>query len=207
MGSSSIDKGTQTAASGGAQGAAGTLSTTGSGLTKTGTGLQSGVTGAISGMLNPSSMNVTGPTGAFATQYQNEKNITAQGADQALQSTNRADANRGMGATPAGFNAAQTLQAYQNQANTNATNYANNAMASQNQAVQNFWNAANLQNSQANTDIGTGVQATQGAGSIYDSLYGTASQQKQNPIVGALGTIAGLGSAAAGSAGALGVKA
>lgn len=193
MGSSPVDKGTQTAASGGAQGTATSLTGTGSQLNKTGTGLQSGVTGAISSSLNPASMNVTAPTGAFATQYQNEKNIAAQGADQALASTNRADANRGMGSTPAGFNAANTLQAYQNEANTNANNYATNATNSQNQAVSNFWNAANLQNQQANTDISGGLQATQGAGSIYDSLYGTASNQKQNPLVATAGALGAIG--------------
>lgn len=193
MGSSPVDKKTQTAASGGAQGAAGALAGTGSQLQNTGQGLQGGVTNATSSMLNPASMNVTAPTGAFATQYQQEKNLTAQGADQALASTNRNLASRGMGSTPAGFNAANDLQAYQTQAGQNAANYATNATASQNQAVNNFWQAANLQNQQANTDISGGLQATQGAGSIYDSLYGTASQQKANPILGTLGALGSLG--------------
>jgi hypothetical protein len=199
MGSSPVDASTQKSASAGAQGVAGTLSSTGTSLTGAGQKAQGALQTAISPMLNPSSMNVTSPTGAFATQYQNEKNITAQGANQALQSTNRSLASRGMGTTPAGFAAANTLQAYQNQADTNATNYANNAMASQNQAVNNFWNAASAEGNIGSTDINAGNQATQGAGSIYDSLYGTASQQKQNPILGTLGALGSLGSGVGGA--------
>jgi hypothetical protein len=197
MGSSSIDKNTMRSSSSGAQGVAGTLSGYGSQGWNTGNQQQKQVQGAISGFLNPSSMNVTGPTGAFATQYTNEKNQNAQAANQALQSTNRALAQRGMGATPAGFNAANMLSAYQNQANANANAYAQNALASQNQAVQNFWNAANLQNNMANTNLNNGLQATQGAGSIYDSLYGTSAQQKQNPFTATLGALGGLAQAGA----------
>lgn len=193
MGSSSVDKSTQKSASSGAQGTAGALGSTGNALQQTGQGIQNTVRQATGGFLNPSSLNVTGPTGAYATQYQNEKNQNAQGANQAVTSTMRNLASRGFGSAPAGFNAAQVQQAYQNQANQNATDYANAATASQNQALQNFWNAANLQNSQAGTDISGGLQATQGAGSIYDSLYGTASQQKQNPLVATAGALGSIG--------------
>jgi hypothetical protein len=193
VGSSPIDKQTQGKASSGALGVAGNLGTSGQSLYNSGTGTQSRVQNATNGFLNPSSMNVSSPSGAFAVQYQDEKNQNAQAADQALQSTNRNLASRGLGVAPAGFSAANDLTAYQNQANANQQAFQNAVTNQQNQAVQNFWNAANLQNGQANTDIQSGLQAQQGAGSIYDSLYGTASQQKQNPILGTLGALGSLG--------------
>lgn len=193
MGSSAQDKSTQKSSSAGAQGAAGTLAQTGNQLQQAGQGIQNTVRTATGGFLNPTSLNVSAPTGAFATQYQTQKNQNAQAADQALASTNRNLASRGMGMTPAGFSAANDLQAYQNQANANQQAFQNATTNSQNQAQQNFWNAANLQNTQANTDISGGLQGVQGAGSIYGNLYGTASQQKQNPWVATAGALGSIG--------------
>lgn len=185
--------------SSGALGSAGRLSSTGSALSGTGQNYQNKAQGAITGFLNPSSMNVSSPTGAFGVQYQDQKNQNAQAANQALQSTNRNLASRGMGSTPAGFAAANDLTAYQNQANSNQQAFQNAVTNQQNQAVNNFWNAANMESNMGNSDINAGNSAMQGSGSIYDSLYGTSSQQKQNPLLATMGALGALGSGVGGA--------
>lgn len=185
--------------SAGALGSAGNLSSTGSALNNAGLGYQKNTQGAIGGFLNPSSMNVSSPTSAFGVQYQAQKNQNAQAANQALQSTNRNLASRGMGNTPAGFAAANDLTAYQNQANANQQAFQNAVTSQQNQAVSNFWNAANLENNMGGTDINAGNSALQGSGSIYDSLYGTSAQQKQNPLLATMGALGALGQGVGGA--------
>ena len=148
-------------------------------------------------MLDPSSLNVTGPTGAFATQNQNEMNQTAQQTQQGLATSRQQNASRGAGAAPSGFAQDQSLKAYQGQANTNANNYAQNAMASQQQAQTNFWNATNLLNSSGQQALNQSDSETQAAASNYGNLYGVASQQKQTALGGILGAAGGLASAGA----------
>lgn len=205
MGSNSVDSGTMKSSSAGAQSGASTLSGYGSQNEQTGTNLQSklfgngtaGSTGTMSAMMNPSSLNVTGPTGAYATQYTNAANQNAAQTNQALTSTNRAMANRGQGGQPGGANAALTEQAYQGQANTNANNYANYGMQSYQNALSNFWNANNLAGSTASSDLSQAGSEQSGANSTNTSLYGTSSQQKQSPWGAVLGGAAGLAGAGA----------
>lgn len=187
----------------GGLGVAGQLGTTGNQLTNTGTQAQGKVRGAISGFLDPNSLNVTAPTGAFATQYQNQKDANAKTATQALASTNRNMANRGMGSTPAGFTAANNLNAYFDQANANQNAYQTAVTNQQNQALQNFWNAANTEQGIGSTDIGAGTGALSNAGGIYQSLYGTASKQNTNPLISTIGALGALGSGVGSAAGAL----
>lgn len=163
---------------------------------------QFGAGGTESAMMNPSSLNVTSPTGAYATQYANEANQVNQGTAQSLASTNRQMANQGGGVQPSGYGAAQTLSANQAGANAKANLFAQNTMAQQNQATQNFWNANNAYTQTGNN---AGTQANQGLGtanSTDTSLYGNASQQKQSALGAGLGFLA----AGAGAASGLGWK-
>jgi len=156
---------------------------------------QFGANGSLTGMMNPTSLNVTNPQGAYATQYKNEANQVNQGANQAVASTNRQMANMGGGVQPSGYGAAQNLSAYQNAANAKANLFSQNAMASQNQNLNNFWNAQNAYGQQG---AQAGQQANQALGtanSTDNSLYGNASQQKKSALASTMGFLAQGGSA------------
>lgn len=152
---------------------------------------QFGPQGSLTGMMNPSSLNVTAPTGAYATQYANEANQVNQGTAQSLASTNRQMANQGGGLQPSGYGAAQTLSANQTGANAKANLFAQNTTAQQNNATSNFWNAQNAYGQQGQA---AGTQANQGLGtanSADTSLYGNASQQKKSALASIGGVLAG----------------
>lgn len=157
---------------------------------------QFGPQGTLNPMMNPASLNVTAPTGAYATQYANEANQVNQGTAQSLASTNRQMANQGGGLQPSGYGAAQTLSANQTGANAKANLFAQNTMAQQNNATSNFWNAQNTYGQQGQA---AGQQANQGLGSANSAdtnLYGDASKQKKS-------TLATIGGIAAGGLGAM----
>jgi hypothetical protein len=150
---------------------------------------QFGANGSLTPLMNPSSLNVTNPQGAYATQYKNEANQVNQGANQAVATTNRQMANQGGGVQPSGYGAAQTMSAYQNAANEKANLFSQNAMASQNQNLNNFWNAQNAYGQQG---AQAGQQANQALGTANGtdtSLYGQASNQKKS-IWSTLGGVA-----------------
>jgi hypothetical protein len=198
MSTSATDKSTMNASSAGALGVNNTLA----GGAAQNTAFQNqqrnaqfGPGGSETAMMNPASLNVTNPQGAYATQYSNEANQVNQGTAQSLASTNRQMANQGGGMQPSGYGAAQTLSANQTGANAKANLFSQNAMASQNQNLSNFWNANNAYG-QAGQQAGS--QALQGLGtadSSYNSLYGTASKQNKSPLASAIG-FAGQGASA-----------
>jgi hypothetical protein len=159
---------------------------------------QFGPQGSMTGMMNPSSLNVTNPQGAYATQYSNEANQVNQGTAQSLASTNRQMANQGGGMQPSGYGAAQTLSANQAGANAKANLFSQNAMASQNQNLQNFWNANNAYGQQGQAAGGQALTGLGTANSTDDSLYGNASQQKQSALGAGLGFLASGAGAASG---------
>lgn len=206
MASKAQDQSTQTAASAGAQQAsatqaanAATAQTNSNNQQSTLFGQYNPATNSYSGgtesaALSPASQNTTGLTGSYASLYNNQANQTAQGAQQAVGTTEQNLASRGMGATPAGFAADQQRQAYQTQAGQNGTNYATDFGAQHTEAV-NAYNTANglLANTQAqNQNSATANNA--GAAGTNTSLYGTASQQTPTAlgtILGTAGTLAG----------------
>lgn len=192
MSTSATDKSTMNKASAGAQGNNQTLQNSAQNnlaFQNQQRNAQFGQNGSLTGMMNPASLNVTSPQGAYATQYANEANQVNQGTNQAVASTNRNMANQGGGVQPSGFGAAQQLSAYQGGANAKANLFSNNAMASQQQNNQNFWNAQNAYGQQG---AQAGQQANQGLGTANQtdtSLYGNAAQQKRS-IWSTLGGVA-----------------
>ncbi len=98
--------------------------------------------GTLSGMMNPSSLNISSPTGPYALQYQQAKANNALGTQQNAQAINRQAGNSGFGAgAPAGYTG--YLQSQNTQAgNTNAGNlFSQYAGQSYQDALNNFWKA------------------------------------------------------------------
>lgn len=192
MSHSPVDSGTMKRASQGAQTNNNTLATqanNGYNFQNQQRNAQFGQNGSLTPFVNPNSLNVTNPTGAYATQYKNESNAINQGVNQSIASANRDAANQGGGVQPSGFSTAQHLMGYLTGANQRANLFAQNTMAQQNQATNNFWNA---QNAYGQAGQEAGQQANQGLGTANGtdtSLYGNASQQKRS-IWSTLGGIA-----------------
>lgn len=153
--------------------------------------------GTESGFLSPSSLNQTGLTGSYANAYNTEANAGALNAQQAVGTTMQNLNSRGMGATPAGFAADQQRQAYQTQAQNNATNYSGLFGTQQGQAETNYANANNLLSGSSNTNQSAATANNNTAAGTNTSLYGTASQQKPTALGTILGTAGTLGGAAA----------
>lgn len=153
--------------------------------------------GTESQFLNPSTLNTTGLTGAYANLYNTQANQSAQAAQQGVQTTLQNLQSRGMGATPAGFAADQYRQAYQNQANTNAQNYSSAFTNQHNEALNQF----NLANQMLNNNsVGSGSLAGSEYGTAagnYSGLYGTASQQVPTGLQSTINDVTGLGTAGA----------
>lgn len=192
MSTSPTDKGTMNKASSGALGNNQTLQNSANNnlaFQQQQRNSQFGPGGSLTGLMNPSSLNVTSPQGAYATQYANEANQVNQGTAQSLASTNRQMANQGGGLQPSGYGAAQTLSANQAGANEKAGLFSQNAMASQQQNNQNFWNAQNAYGQQGQAAGGQALQGLGTANQTDDSLYGNASQQKRS-IWSTLGGVA-----------------
>lgn len=193
MSTSPVDSGTMKTASQGAQGNNQTLQAGAANNTafqNQQRNAQFGPNGSLTGMMNPSSLNVTNPQGAYATQYSNEANQVNQGTAQSLASTNRQMASQGGGLQPSGYGAAQTLSANQAGANAKANLFSQNAMASQNQNLSNFWNAQNSYGQQGQAAGGQALQGLGTADSSYSNLYGDASKQKQSALGATMGFLA-----------------
>lgn len=199
MSSSPVDSGTMKKASAGAQGVNSTLAGSANNnlaFQNQQRNSQFGPGGSLTGMMNPSSLNVTSPTGAFGTQYQNEANQVNQGTAQSLASANRSMAAHGGGLQPSGYGAAQQLSANQAGANQKSDLFAQNTMAQQNQNLNNFWNAQGAYGSAGQNAGGQALQGLGTADSSYGGLYGNASNQKQNGWMNAGNTLANMGQSA-----------
>lgn len=158
--------------------------------------------GTASQFLDPSKLNQTGLTGTYQNAYTTTANQTAEAAKRATSSTLQSLNSRGMGATPSGFAADQLRKAQSDAAATNAQTYSGLSQQQLSDSLQNYWNATN-----ALSQYGTGQQTAALTGnanaqSTNTSLYGTASQQKANPLTSVLS--AGLGAAGAVGAAAIG---
>ena len=153
--------------------------------------------GSVSQFLDPSQLNQSGLSGTYLNQYNNAANKVANTTKNAVGTTMQDMANRGMGKTPAGFAADQERRAYQDQAGQLGDLYSGTANQQHEDALNNYWNATNMLNSNASQTANLSVQGNQAAAGNYASLYGTASQQKQNGWAVAGQTLAGMGQAAA----------
>lgn len=205
MSSHAQDSSTQKAASSGAQGTDATLDANAAqnqqfsnnarksmfGNYNPQTGSYSG--GTVSSFLNPSNLNPTSLSGSYLSGYNQAANNNARGAVNSVGTTMQNMANRGMGKSPAGFSADQMRQAYQTAAGDNGANYSTALTGQHNEALNNYWNANNLLNSNASQTANLSVQGNQAAAGNYASLYGTASQQVQNPALGIIGALSGAG--------------
>jgi hypothetical protein len=157
--------------------------------------------GSESPFLSPSSMDTTGLTGSYGNLYNSQANTTAQGAQRAVQTSQMQGNNQGQGKTPVGYQADQARQAYQNQANQNSTNYANDFGQQHAEAVDQYQKANNMLNSNASQTANLAVQGNTAAAGNYSNLYGTASQQTPTALGTTLGFLGQVGGGAAGAAG------
>lgn len=153
--------------------------------------------GTESQFLDPNSMNRSGLAGSYLDNYNNASNDLAQGAKNAVGTTMTNLAERGMGKSPAGFAADQERKAYMDAATARGGLYSGLSTQQHGEDVNNFWNANNMLNANASQTANLSVQGNQAAAGNYSSLYGTASQQVQNPWAVAGQTLAGMGQAAA----------
>lgn len=154
--------------------------------------------GTVSQFLDPNSLNVTGPTGPYKSQYNAELNTLQKGTQDALATSRQSNASRGGGMQPAGFQQDQERKALQDQAGQNANLFAGNATNSYNDALQNFWNANNTLAAQGGNALGISNSGVGSAAGNYSNLYSTASTPVQNPWMNAVGAVSGLAGAAGG---------
>jgi hypothetical protein len=156
-----------------------------------------GKNGSLNGFLNPNSMNVTTPTGAYKLNYQQTVNQTENEAKGNQANIIRQAANNGLSlSSPAVAEMARETGI--DTANLKGQDFAQAVTQQHNDAMQNFWGASNLAAGQAS---GAGTLATQGAtgaGQTAANIYGTAGQYHPSPVT----SIVGSGISAGGAVGA-----
>jgi hypothetical protein len=165
--------------------------------------------GALGGFLNPSSLNVSSPTGVYALQNTNANNAAAQQYGNNASNIASAAQQSGFGpGTPSGFVQDQQNKNARALADTKGSNFSTATTNQYQDALNNFWKAASAAQSQGTAAQGGALQGNSTANQTYANLYGTAghgnvvqSPNYLSPILGAAGTI---GSAALGPGGALG---
>lgn len=213
MSSKPRDQGTMTAASSGAQASDAALAKQADQSTAyakqahdllfgAGTGTGSG-TGAVTGgtlskFLDPNSLNVSEPTGAYGLQYnKTTENIANQGT-QNRGAIARGFASRGFGNMPAGFVADQSRQELADESNQKGAAFTDLAGKSYADALNNFWNASNIASGSGAANTNAAISADSAAANNYANLYGTASTPKPS----LLPTLVGGGLQAGGQIGA-----
>ena len=198
MGSKPRDQGTMSASTAGAQAADQALAAQAKQSTDyakqahdllfgAGTGTGSG-TGAVTGgtlskFLDPNSLNVSAPTGAYGLQYNKAtENIANQGA-QNRGAIARGFASRGFGNMPAGFVQDQSRQELADESNQKGAAFTDLAGKSYADALNNFWNSTNIASGAGAANTNAAISADSAAANNYANLYGTASTPK--PSIGA----------------------
>lgn len=156
--------------------------------------------GTLSAAANPASLNVTAPTGTFLQQYNNQNAGIANSFQQQRGALAQNLANRGFGSnSPSYFGASQAQQLGIGQAQAQNAAYTSATQAQQQQALANYQFANQMEANLYGQSLTGAVQGTQGAGSTYGNLYGTAGQYV-NPFAQTLGAVGGiLGGSAAGA--------
>jgi hypothetical protein len=205
MGSKPRDSGTMSSSSAGAQAADQALAaqaTQNTGYAKQAHDIlfgADGKSGNLSKFLDPASLDVSGPTGAYKLQYnQAVSNIANQSKD-VRGSIARYNANRGFGSNaPAGFTEDQNRRAAEDQVSQQGGAFTDYAGKSYQDARQNFWNANNIATGSGAAATNAAISADSAAANNYASLYGTAS----TPVPSAMGGIIGSGLQAGGQVGA-----
>jgi len=159
--------------------------------------------GSLSAMTNPGSLLFSGLTGPYNSQYQQSADITNKQDQNQLATQRQSQANRGFSKTPSGFDADQELQTRLAAAGANGSNYATLAGKQYQDTLNNFWNANNLMAGQSASANSSAIAANSAAASNYANLYGTASQQKQNPWLSALSGVSSLATGVGGLMGGI----
>jgi hypothetical protein len=157
--------------------------------------------GTTSQFLDPSKLNVSGPTGVYGTQYQRASDTIAQGGQQARGALSRTLASRGFGSAPSGFGADQMRKSYLDQADTRGQAFSDYAGKSYQDALENFWRANGALMGEGDTALSASMSQNNAVLGNYANLYSTASQPRPTiagSLIGAAGT---LGSAAIGAFG------
>lgn len=155
--------------------------------TGSGTGALSGGGGTLSKFLDPNSLNVSGPTGAYGLQYNKAtENIANQGA-QNRGAISRNLASRGFGNMPSGFAADQTRQEMADESNQKGAAFTDLAGKSYADAMNNFWNSTNIASGSGAANTSAAISADSAAANNYANLYGIASTPKPNTAAALLG--------------------
>lgn len=150
--------------------------------------------GTVSKFLDPSSLNVSGPTGVYGTQYQRTSDTIAQGGQQARGALSRTLASRGFGSAPSGFGADQMRKSYLDQADTRGQAFSDYAGKSYQDALENFWRANGSLMGEGDTALSASMSQNNAVLGNYANLYGTAAQPRPGigaSLIGAAGTLGG----------------
>jgi hypothetical protein len=155
-----------------------------------------GSKGSLSGFLNPNSLNVTTPTGAYKLNYEQTVNQTENEAQNNQRNIIRQAANNGLNlSSPAVAEMARETSL--GTANLKGQDFAEAVTQQHNDALQNFWGAANLASGAASGAGSGAVAGASGAGQTAANIYGTAGQYHPSPWT----SIAGAGLSAGGAVG------
>jgi hypothetical protein len=147
----------------------------------------SGSSGTLSGFMNPASMNVTTPTGAYKTNYeQTIQQIQNQG-NNAQKGIIQQAANNGLGLSSPAI-AAMARDTGLQTANLTGQAFNNAVTNQQQQAINNFWNATGTAATAAGANNQTAVAGNTGAGSTSSGIYGTAGAYHPPAWTSALGS-------------------
>lgn len=154
-----------------------------------------GSTGSLTKFMDPNSLNVSAPTGNYATQYNNATNQLSQNYKMQRGALAQGFANNGFAAgMPSGFQADQDRKLASSEADTRGNLFAATTGQQYQDALNNFWNANNIASGQAASARTGAIQASDNAGNIESNLYGTAGRQATpsslpGAAVGAGGTV------------------
>lgn len=159
-----------------------------------------GSKGTLSGFLDPNSLNVTTPTGAYKLNYENTVKQTENEGRNNQANIIRQAASNGLGLSSPAI-AEMARRTGLQTADLKGQDFAGAVTQQHNDALQNFWGATNVASGAAG-GAGTGaVAGASGAGSTAANIYGTAGQYHPNPLTSIVG--AGLGAGGAVGAAAM----
>ena len=156
-----------------------------------------GSKGSMSGFLNPNSLNVTTPTGAYKLNYEQTVNQTENEAKGNQANIIRQAANNGLSLSSPAI-AEMARETGIDTANLKGQDFASAVTQQHNDALSNFWGAANLASGAASGAGSGAVSSATGAGQTAANIYGTAGQYHPSPFT----SIIGAGLQAGGAVGA-----
>jgi|SRR5579884_854831 len=143
----------------------------------------SGTGGSLTPMMNPASLNVTQPTGAYKAQLNNTENQLNQNFNNQRGSLAQTWANNGFAAgMPNGFQADAMRQLSRDQADANGQAFASTVGQQYQDSLNNFWNANNIASGQLSGARSGALQGAQQEGSTATGIYGTAGQYHQGAL-------------------------